>query len=104
MGALLVGSVCSCWVLAGYCARPRRQYVPRHQRSTAGVLGFWPVDQDNTGARRTEHVELAAHLGDRSVQRGMARIRVMISAAHSRADLDTGLRTFAKVGKELGVI
>ena len=34
----------------------------------------------------------------------MARIRVMISAAHSRADLDTGLQTFAKVGKELGVI
>ena len=39
-----------------------------------------------------------------TVQRGMARIRVMISAAHSRADLDTGLQTFTKVGKELGVI
>jgi glycine C-acetyltransferase len=39
-----------------------------------------------------------------TVQRGMARIRVMISAAHSRTDLDTGLQTFATVGKELGVI
>jgi glycine C-acetyltransferase len=39
-----------------------------------------------------------------TVQRGMARIRVMISAAHSRTDLDAGLQIFAAVGKELGVI
>ena len=36
--------------------------------------------------------------------RGMARIRVMISAAHSQEDLDTGLAVFGKVGRELGVI
>jgi glycine C-acetyltransferase len=28
----------------------------------------------------------------------------MISAAHSREDLDRGLEAFAKVGRELGVI
>jgi len=39
-----------------------------------------------------------------TVPKGMARIRVMISAAHSRADLDEGLAKFAKVGRELGVI
>ncbi len=39
-----------------------------------------------------------------TVPRGMARIRVMISAAHSRDDLDTGLAVFGKVGKELGVL
>ena len=39
-----------------------------------------------------------------TVPKGKARIRVMISAAHSRVDLDRGIRMFAKVGKELGVI
>ena len=34
----------------------------------------------------------------------MARIRVMNTAAHSHADLDQGLATFAAVGRELGVI
>lgn len=39
-----------------------------------------------------------------TVPLGKARIRVMISAAHSEADLDVGIATFAKVGRELGVI
>ncbi len=39
-----------------------------------------------------------------TVPQGKARIRVMISAAHSKKDLDRGLEAFAKVGRELGVI
>jgi glycine C-acetyltransferase len=39
-----------------------------------------------------------------TVPLGQARIRVMISAAHSREDLDQGLTMFARVGRELGVI
>ena len=39
-----------------------------------------------------------------TVPRGKARIRVMISAAHARADLDKGLEAFAAVGRKLGVI
>ena len=35
---------------------------------------------------------------------GKARIRVMISAAHEKNDLDKGLEAFAMVGKKLGVI
>lgn len=35
---------------------------------------------------------------------GKARIRVMISAAHTRQHLDDGLAVFKKVGRELGVI
>lgn len=39
-----------------------------------------------------------------TVPLGKARIRVMISASHSREDLDAGLEAFARVGRELGVI
>lgn len=38
------------------------------------------------------------------VPKGKARIRVMISAAHAKEDLDKGLEAFAKVGRKLGVI
>jgi glycine C-acetyltransferase len=46
----------------------------------------------------------AMAIGYPTVPKGKARIRVMISAAHSRDDLDQGLEAFAKVGKELRVI
>jgi glycine C-acetyltransferase len=39
-----------------------------------------------------------------TVPRGKARIRIMVSATHTRDDLDQALGLFEKVGKEIGVI
>jgi glycine C-acetyltransferase len=46
----------------------------------------------------------AMAIGYPTVPQGKARIRVMISASHSRADLDQGLEAFKKVGEKLGVL
>jgi glycine C-acetyltransferase len=46
----------------------------------------------------------AMALGFPTVPLGKARIRVMISATHTKDDLDFGLKAFEKVGKKLGVI
>jgi glycine C-acetyltransferase len=39
-----------------------------------------------------------------TVPKGTARVRAMVSAAHSREDLDRGVEVFAKVGKEMGIV
>ena len=46
----------------------------------------------------------AMAIGFPTVAKGKARIRVMISAAHGKDDLDQGLEIFAKVGRNLKVI
>jgi len=39
-----------------------------------------------------------------TVPRGKARVRTIVTAAHTRDDLDQALAAFAKVGRELGII
>jgi len=46
----------------------------------------------------------AQAIGYPTVPKGKARIRVMISAVHSKEDLDFALEKFEKVGKKLAVI
>ena len=67
------------------------------------MLGEAPLAQDFS-RRLFEAGVFAMAIGFPTVPRGKARIRVMISAAHSSEDLDRGLSAFEKVGKQLGVI
>jgi glycine C-acetyltransferase len=70
---------------------------------TPVMLGEAPLAQQFSRELFDEGV-FAMALGFPTVPQGKARIRVMISAAHSREDLDKGLEAFAKVGKKLRVI
>lgn len=67
------------------------------------MLGEAPLAQQFSKAL-FENGVFAMALGFPTVPKSKARIRVMISAAHSRDDLDKGLEIFKKVGKDLGVI
>jgi len=70
---------------------------------TPVMLGEAQLAQDFS-KRLFERGIFATSIGYPTVPQGKARIRVMISAAHSKDDLDRGLEEFKTVGKELGVI
>ena len=67
------------------------------------MLGEAPLAKEFS-RRLLENGVFAMALGFPTVPRGLARIRVMNTAAHSQQDLDTGLAAFEKVGRDLGVI
>ncbi len=70
---------------------------------TPVMLGEAPLAQQFSRALFEAGV-FAMAIGYPTVPQGKARIRVMLSAAHSRKDLEEGLEAFARVGKKLGVI
>jgi len=70
---------------------------------TPVMLGEAPLAQEFS-KRLFEEGIFAQAIGYPTVPRGAARIRVMISAVHTKEDLDFALEKFAKVGRELGVI
>ena len=70
---------------------------------TPVMLGEAPLAQEFS-RRLFEEGIFAQAIGYPTVPRGAARIRVMISAVHTKEDLDFALENFAKVGRELGVI
>ena len=70
---------------------------------TPVMLGEAPLAQQFSRELFEQGV-FAMALGFPTVPQGKARIRVMISAAHAKDDLDKGLEAFGKVGKKLGVI
>lgn len=70
---------------------------------TPVMLGEAPLAQQFS-KRLYEEGVFGTAIGFPTVPKGKARIRVMLSAAHSKDDLAQGLAIFEKVGKELGVI
>jgi glycine C-acetyltransferase len=70
---------------------------------TPVMLGEAPLAQQFS-RQLFEAGVFAMALGFPTVPKGKARLRVMISAAHQRLDLEQGLEAFAKVGRQLGVI
>jgi glycine C-acetyltransferase len=67
------------------------------------MLGEAPLAQQFS-RELFENDLFAMSIGFPTVPKGKARIRVMISAAHAREDLDKGLEIFTRVGRKLGVI
>lgn len=67
------------------------------------MLGDAQLAQDFSRAL-FDHDVFAMPIKYPTVPQGKARIRVMISAAHSRQDLDQGIQVFQTVGKRLGVL
>jgi glycine C-acetyltransferase len=67
------------------------------------MLGEAPLAQQFS-RELFENGLFAMAIGFPTVPKGKARIRVMISAAHAREDLDKGLEIFTLVGRKLGVI
>lgn len=67
------------------------------------MLGEAPLAQEFS-KQLFENGVFASALSFPTVPKGKARIRVMISASHSRDDLDQGLQIFESVGKSLGVV
>lgn len=70
---------------------------------TSVMLGEVTLAREFSRRLYAENV-FAMALGFPTVPIGLARIRVMISATHSKDDLEQALEAFAKVGRELGVI
>ncbi len=67
------------------------------------MLGEAPLAQEFSRRLLANDV-FAMAIGFPTVAQGKARIRLMLSAAHSRGDLDKGLEALQKVGRELEVI
>lgn len=70
---------------------------------TPVMLGEAPTAQQFSRRLFDEGV-FAMAIGYPTVPRGKARIRVMISAAHSHAHLEQGLAAFEKVGRAIGLL
>jgi glycine C-acetyltransferase len=71
---------------------------------TPVMLGEAALAQEVSRRLFDEEGVFAQAIGFPTVPRGKARIRVMVSAAHSDDDLDRGAKAFATVGRALGVV
>jgi glycine C-acetyltransferase len=70
---------------------------------TPVMLGEAPAAQEFSRRLFAEGV-FAMAIGFPTVPKGKARIRAMVSAAHSQSDLEQALAAFEKVGKAMGML
>jgi glycine C-acetyltransferase len=95
------------WDNAGYFREEMQRLGFDTGRSQTPIV---PVMLGNAGLAKQFSRDLfeggvfAMSIGFPTVPRGLARVRVMNTAAHTRDDLNKGLDAFAQVGKKLGVI
>ena len=71
---------------------------------TPVMLGEAKVAQELSRRLFEEQSVFAQAIAYPTVPEGTARIRVMISAAHSPADLERGAEAFATVGRDMGIV
>jgi glycine C-acetyltransferase len=62
------------------------------------------TDAKQFGLKLFENGVFATPIVFPTVPKGTARIRVMVSAAHTKEHIDDGVAIFAKVGREMGII
>jgi glycine C-acetyltransferase len=71
---------------------------------TPVMLGDVKLTREFSRRLYEEEAVFGSAIGYPTVAKGAARIRVMISAAHSHDDLERGAEAFTKVGRALGVV
>jgi glycine C-acetyltransferase len=71
---------------------------------TPVMLGDEKVAREFSRRLFDEQAVFAQAIAYPTVQVGTARIRVMISAAHSEDDLEYGTAAFVKIGEDLGIV
>jgi glycine C-acetyltransferase len=84
-------------VAAGFTIKPGEHPV------VPVMLGEAQVSQDFSRALMQEGIYVVGFFFP-VVPKGQARIRVQLSAAHSEKDVERALETFAKVGRQLGLV
>ena len=84
-------------IAAGFDIKPTQSAI------CAVMLYDAPLSQKFAAAMAKENIFVTGFYYP-VVPKGQARIRVQLSAAHTREHLDKAIAAFIKVGKELGVI
>jgi glycine C-acetyltransferase len=79
-------------------------YVGKSQTPITPVIVYETQVAKAFSAALFENGVFATAIVFPTVPKGTARIRAMVSAAHTKADLERGIAAFVKVGKEMGII
>jgi len=79
-------------------------YVGKSQTPITPVIVYEAQTAKAFSAALFENGVFATAIVFPTVPKGTARIRAMVSAAHTKTDLERGIAAFVKVGKEMGII